>query len=119
MPIDVNWHDKSKTLIECRFYDPWFVDQLVEARKSWHRMIKSVDNQVPIVLDLRESHAVPDGALRHLTAIHRSPHPRQGRLYVLGLNPEYEKLSPFVFCWEAAGEGNVQLIDSIESVLNL
>ena len=118
MPITADWVDESKTLIQCRFQDPWTIEQLIEARRSWHRMIKSVDGQVPIVLDMSESHAVPDGALRHLAAIHRTPHPRQGPLYVLGLNPEYEKLSPFVFCCEDSDERPVQLVDSIASILN-
>lgn len=118
MPITADWVDESKTLIQCRFQDPWTIEQLIEARRSWHRMIKSVDSQVSIVLDMSESHRVPDGALRHLAAIHRTPHPRQGPLYVLGLNPEYEKLSPFVFCREDSDEKPVQLVDSIASILN-
>lgn len=117
MPITVDWTDKSKTRIVCLFQDPWSIEQLIEARKSWHRMIKSVDSLIPIVLDMSESHNVPCGALRHLTAIHRTPHPRQGHLYVMGLNAEYEKLAPFAFCSESGGEKKVRLIDSIDSLL--
>ncbi len=116
MPITVDWKDKTKTLIQCQFDDPWSVEQLIEARKSWHRMIKSVDATVPIVLDMQGSYAVPHGALRHLTAIHRTPHPRQGCVYVLGLNAEYQKISPFVFCCAACGEQHIRLVDSIESI---
>ena len=82
-------------------------------------MIKSMDSRVPIVLDLSESYTVPNGALRHLAAIHRTPHPRQGPLYVTGLNPEYKKLSPFVFCCETVGERTVHLVDClIAGILN-
>ena len=118
MPITVEWNDKSKSLIECRIQDPWSIEQLIEARKSWHRMIKTIDDLVPILLDMRETHDVPAGALRHLTAIQRTPHPRQGHLYVLGLNPNYEKLSSFVFCGEGKGERKVRLVDSIDRILD-
>lgn len=119
MPITVDWNDKSRTLIQCRLLDPWTIEQFIEARKSWHRMIKTVDSLVPIALDLSESRAVPNGALRHLAAIHRTPHPRQGPLYIVGLNPEYKKLSPFVFhCESGSGQGRVILVDSMDSIPN-
>ncbi len=118
MPITAEWNDKSKAFVKCRLRDPWSIEQLIEARKSWHRMIKTVDDLVPILLDLRDTYEVPAGALRHLTAIQRTPHPRQGHLFVLGLNPAYEILSPFVFCREEKGERQVCLVDSIDSILD-
>ena len=117
MPITVAWNDKSKSFIECRFQDPWSLEQFIEARKSWHRMIKSADHRVPILLDMRETFVVPAGALRHFAAIHRTAHPRQGNLYILGLNPSYEKLSPYIFRSEAGSETSVRLLDSAEDLV--
>lgn len=116
MPITVDWNDKSKSFITCHFSDPWSLEEFIEARKSWHRMIKSADHRVPIVLDIRETFQMPAGALRHFSAIHRTPHPRQGILYVLGLNPSYQKLAPYIFCRQGRAERTVQLVDSIESI---
>ena len=94
MPIIVDWNDKSKAFIKCRLQDPWTLEEFIEARKSWYRMIKSVDHRVPILLDLRATHEPPKGALRQFCAMQRAPHPRQGHIYLKGLNPAYEILSP-------------------------
>ncbi len=117
MPITVDWNDKSKTFIICHFSDPWSLEQFIEARKSWHRMIKSAEHRVPILLDMRETFEAPAGALRHFSAIHRTPHPRQGHLYVLGLNQPYQQLAPYIFCRQGGADCPVSLVDSIDSVV--
>lgn len=116
MPITVDWNDKSKTFITCHFSDPWSLEQFIEARKSWHRMIKSAEHRVPVVLDMRETFEAPAGALRHFSAIHRTPHPRQGHLYVLGLNQPYQQLAPYIFGCQDDADRSVRLVDSIDSV---
>ncbi|MYD09657.1 MAG: hypothetical protein F4X02_06405 [Chloroflexi bacterium] len=116
MPITVDWNDRARAFIKCEFSDPWSLDQFIEARKTWYRMIKSADHHVPIVLDMRETYEAPAGALRHFSAIHRTPHPRQGQLYVLGLNPPYRQLAPYIFRCQDGAEHSVRLVDSIECV---
>ena len=116
MPITVDWNDKSKILISCRFRDPWSLEQFIEARKSWHRMIKGADHCVPILLDMRETYEAPAGALRHFSAIHRTPHPRQGPLYVMGLTPPYQQLAPYIFCRQDGADHSVRMVDSIASI---
>ncbi len=116
MPISVDWNDKSKARIECRFQDPWSIEQFLDARKAWHRMIKSVDGQAPILLDLSNSFAVPKGALRHFLAMRRAHHPRQAGFFVLGLNPAYQKLAPFAFNADDTAGPPVRLVDSYEAV---
>lgn len=118
MPITVKWNDSSQAFIESRFQDPWTLEQFIEARKAWHRMIKSVDYLVPVLLDLRESHRAPKGALRHFSAIHRSPHPRQGHIYILGLNATYEKLSRHLFDGVVDPGKSVLLVDSTERIFS-
>ena len=112
MPITVEWNDQSQARIDCRFSDPWSIEQFIESRKSCHRMLKSADRAIPVLLDLRATHAVPAGALRHFSAMQRTAHPRQGQLIVLGLNAEYQKLAPFAF------NGQVLLVDSMEAILS-
>lgn len=116
MPITVDWNDRAKTFIECRFQDPWTLEQFIEARKSWHRMIKSSDHRVAILLDMRETFEVPAGSLRYFAAIHRTPHPRQGPLYVLGLNQTYKTLAPYIFCGQDGSDNSVRLVDSVENL---
>lgn len=118
MPITVKWNDSSKAFIESHFQDPWTLEQFIEARKAWYRMIKSVDYSVPILLDLRESHTAPKGALRQFSAIHRSPHPRQGHIYIMGMNAIYEKLSRHLLEGVADPGKSVILVDSIEQIFD-
>ncbi len=117
MPITAKWNNKSKTYIFCNVKDPWFVHELLEARKAWYRMIKSVDYRVPILLDLSESYELPTGALRHITAIHRTPHPRQGHVYVMGLTCKYERLFPHICHGVADADKSFRIIDSPESIV--
>lgn len=118
MPITAKWNDSSKVFLESRFQDPWTLEQFIEARKAWYRMIKSVDYRVPILLDLRESHTAPKGSLRQFSAIHRSPHPRQGHIYVLGLNAPLEKLSKHLFDGVVDPGKSVILVDTIERIFD-
>ena len=113
MPITVEWNDKSQALIECRFSDPWSIAQFIQTRRSCHRMLKSADRPIPILLDLRQTHSVPAGALRHFGAMQRTAHPRQGQLIVLGLNADYRKLASFAF------NGQTLVVDSLEAIPDL
>jgi len=117
MSITVKWNDKSKTFIETVFSDPYTLEEFIEARKKWHRMIKGVDYVVPILLDMRNTFDPPDGIMRQFIAIHRTPHPRQGHIYIIGMNPIYEKLSKHLFDGVVDQTKTVKLVDSIEEIV--
>lgn len=116
MAISVRWKDQDRTCIETRFYDPWTLDDFIEARKKWRRMIKSVDDRVPVLLNLRETHQPPKGVLRHFSAIHRTPHPRQGHIYIYGLNPEFEKLRIHIVEGVVDPDKAVRFVESTENL---
>ena len=116
MTITVRWKDEDKTCIETRFDDPWSPDEFLDARKTWHRMIKSVDYRVPVLMDLSDSFHPPMGVLRHFSAINRSPHSRQGHIYVLGLNPAYLKLGNHLFDGAADPDKAVRFVDSVDDI---
>ena len=113
MAITVKWNDKSKTVIETKFDDPWTIDEFLEARKKWH----SVDYTVPILLDMKNTYDPPEGVMRQFIAIHRTPHPRQGHIYVMGLNPIYERLSKHLFDGVVEASKSVQRVDSIDEIV--
>lgn len=117
MAITVKWNDKSKTLIETIFEDPFTLEEFIDSRKKWHRMIKGVDYVVPILLDMRGTFDPPDGIMRQFIAIHRTPHPRQGHIYIIGLNPVYEKLSKHLFDGVVDKTKSVKVIESIDEVI--
>lgn len=117
MAITVKWNDKSKTVIETTFEDPWTLDDFIEARKKWHRMIKGVDYCVPILLDMRKTYDPPKGLMRQFIAIHRTPHPRQGHIYILGMNPIYERLSKHLFDGVVDQSKTVKVIHSMDEIV--
>ena len=116
MAIKVQWNDKSKGFIETQFEDTWTLDGFIEARKKWHRMIKGVDYTVPIFLDMSNTYNPPEGFMRQFIAIHRTPHPRQGHIYIMGLNPEFQKLEKHLFDGVADQGKTVKLIDSVDEI---
>ncbi|MDE2859600.1 MAG: hypothetical protein OXN94_17270 [Chloroflexota bacterium] len=114
MAITVRWKDQERICIETRFDDPWTLDDFIEARKQWHRMIKSVDYRVPIFLDMSGTFQPPKGILRQFSAIHRAPHPRQSHIFVYGLNPEYMKLRDHIIEGVVDPAKSVKFVDSAE-----
>lgn len=119
MAISVKWHDKFKTIIVTHFQDPWTIEEFLEIRKKWHRMIKNVTYSVPIIMDLSESYDPPKHVLRHFLAIHRTPHPRQGHIIVVGMNPTYKKLSIHLFDGVVESEKTVKFADTLEDAVAL
>lgn len=118
MPIRVNWNGREKVYIDCHFQDPWTLEDFIEARKTWYRLIKSVDYRVPILLDFRASQETPMGALRQFSAIHRAPHPRQGHIYIMGLTATFERLSSHLFDGVVDPDKSVRLVESIDCVIS-
>ena len=116
MTISVRWKDRKRTCIETRFEDPWTLDEFIEARKSWHRMIKSTDYRVPIILDLSNTVEPPQGVLRHFAAIHRTPHPRQGHIYVFGMSAKCKLLSKHLINGVVDPDKSVHIVDTLENL---
>lgn len=116
MAITVQWNDNSKGFILTQYEGSWTLDDFIEARKKWHRMIKGVDYNVPILLDIQNTDDPPEGIMRQFIAIHRTPHPRQGHIYLLGTNPIFQKLSKHLFDGVADKGKTVKVIDSIDEI---
>ena len=118
MPITVKWNSRSKVFIETCFEDPWSLEEFIEARKAWYRMIKSVEYRVPILLDLRASREAPPGMLRHFGALNRAPHPRQGHVYILGHNSIYYKLRACFLDGAPDPDQSARFVDSIDCIIS-
>lgn len=117
MSISVRWYNKNKRHIYTQLEDPWSLEQWLEARKSWYRMIKSVSHRVAIILDLSGSYEAPTGILHHFIAIHRTAHPRQGSIIVVGFNPIYLKLGQHLFDGAVDPNQPVKRVSSLEEAL--
>ena len=119
MSIVVNWQSKNKQVIVARFEDPWTIDELLEARQKWYRMIRNVLYCVPIILDLSQTYDPPPGVLRQFIAMNRMPHPRQSWMVVFGLNPTYIKLSKHLFDGVVSPEKEIKIVNSLEDALRI
>lgn len=96
MAIAVRWDSRGKACIEVRISDPWTIEEFLSARMTCYKLIHSVDYRVPLLMDFRESMSAPPGVLRHFIAMHRTPHPRQGRIHILGRNPALDRLGKHI-----------------------
>jgi hypothetical protein len=119
MSISVKWHNQDKTELYTHFQDPWTLEEFIDIRKNWYRMIKSVDRLVPIIMDFSKTHNPPQGILRQFIAIHRTPHPRQGYLIVVGLNSVFQKLSKHLIDGTTSPEKKMYLVSSIDQALEI
>lgn len=117
LAIAVRWNGKGKAHIETRVSDPWDIDDFLSARMTWHKLIHSVDYRVPILLDFRESSSAPQGIMRHFIAIHRTPHPRQGHIHVLGRNAALERLGMRIVEGVVDPSRSVIYIDSDDDIV--
>lgn len=96
MAIAVRWDGQGKAFIEFRISDPWTVEEFLSARMTCHKLIHSVDYLVPLLMDFRVLTSAPRGMLRQFIAIHRTPHPRQGHIHILGRHPLLERLGKHI-----------------------
>lgn len=117
MSIIVKWNDKNKGFIDTQFEGSWDLEDFIEMRKKWHRMIKGVDYSVPILLDIQSTDDPPEGIMRQFIAIHRTPHPRQGHIYMMGTNPIFQKLSKHLYGGVADQSKSVKIIDSVDEII--
>lgn len=59
MPIEAYWTDDSKTLIQYNFVAEWSVEEFFTASYNTHDMVRSVDHQVDVLVDLSLSKGNP------------------------------------------------------------
>ena len=117
MAIAVSWDGQGKAWIEIRVSDPWTIDELLSARMTCYKLIHSVDYRVPLLMDFRESTGAPPGILRHFVALHRTPHPRQGHIYILGRNPALERLGKHIVEAVIDPERSMIFVDSKDEIV--
>lgn len=119
MPIVTRWYSPDKIRIYTKLEDPWTLEEFIDSRKKWYRLIKSVDYIVPILIDFSSTFDTPDGILHHFLAIHRTPHPRQGPIVVFGINPRYKKLSIHLFASSPYPMRPIKVVSSLDEALSI
>ena len=87
MPIEVCWGDETHTYIDYRLTDPWDWDHYQVACQDWQSLADEADGKLCTILDFTETAYLPRGALAHLQKTAVNPHPMNGVLIMVGVNP--------------------------------
>lgn len=89
MGITILWDNEEKTIIRYVYEGRWVWDDLHHARVQVHEMLNTVNHPVGIIVDVRESTLVPNGALsqgRQFATTSPTTHPNEGRTIIVGAN---------------------------------
>ena len=78
MPIRVYWEDTDQTIVRYDFEGKWMWDELYTAYYEAIAMETSVSYRVDIILDMRNSGAIPTNALLHMKNFSEKQPPNVG-----------------------------------------
>jgi hypothetical protein len=78
MPITVEWDNPEKTVIRMSMIGTWTWDEAYTRASEGYALLESVDYEVGIIIDMTQSHHVPDRAISNAQAMIRRRHPRTG-----------------------------------------
>lgn len=86
MGIKVIWDNDEKTIIRYCYDSQWTLSDFNEAYTESRALLNTVDHKVHFIIDIRDSHILPNGALSRGRTITNSPHPNEGRTAIVGAN---------------------------------
>jgi hypothetical protein len=78
MPITVEWDNPEKTVVRMAMMGVWSWDEAYEKADEGYAMLQSVDYEVGIIIDMTQSHHIPDHAISNAQAMIKRRHPRTG-----------------------------------------
>jgi hypothetical protein len=85
MPITTDWDNPEKTIIRYHYGGKWNLTEFYAAFETAHKMIDTVNHQVHLIIDVRNSNILPNGVLSQgRTAANRAKHPNQGIIVIVG-----------------------------------
>jgi hypothetical protein len=88
MSVAVVWDDDEKSIIRFIFEGSWTLDELYTAFDEQSQMLDSVDHKVDVIVDFRESNAVPEHLIGNFSRIFQSSgssHPNTGMTVLVGV----------------------------------
>lgn len=78
MPIIIEWDNPEKTIVRMTMMGIWTWDDAYHGADKGYAMLESVDYEVGIIIDLTQSHHIPDHAITNAQAMIKRRHPRTG-----------------------------------------
>src|SRR5690606_11312509 len=87
MPVSARWTDESQTIMLWEFEGKWTWDDYYLIRNETNAQISALDYDVDLIIDMRNSTALPQGVFTHgRNAFSASPK-NIGQTVFVGLNP--------------------------------
>lgn len=86
MAIKVAWGDDSKTLLVNVYEGRWTLDDFYLAVRQTNALLDSVDHNVNVILDVKNSGLFPKGMMSAVRMLQQKPHVNLGVMVLLGCN---------------------------------
>jgi len=87
MPIHFDWDNDDQTVLRFVATAPWNWNDFHKNMRRATFWLDTVDHPVEIIIDLRQSDALPAGALGHIRSLGNRSHPNlRSRLVIIGLD---------------------------------
>ena len=84
MPVNIEWDNEAKTIIRMELVGNWTWDEAYRGAQQGYAMLETVDHEVGVLMDLRNSKAIPSNAITHARIMIKQRHPRTGLTVFVG-----------------------------------
>jgi hypothetical protein len=66
MAITIEWVDEEKTIIKWMYQGQWTWDELAAALRTQNERLGNINEDIPVIVDMRESYLLPQNVLGNL-----------------------------------------------------
>ncbi len=78
--IEINWDNDDKTVMRYTYQGQWTWQEFYGVMEQSHQMMDTVDHPVDILVDMRASAQIPQGAVTQFRRIANVRHPNTGTI---------------------------------------
>lgn len=87
MPVDFAWDDDDQTIVRVVPVMPWNWNDFHKAMRRASFLLDTVQHEVDLIIDLRQSVKLPAGAFGHIRSLGAAIHPNNpDRAVIIGLD---------------------------------
>lgn len=93
MPVFVDWHDETQTIIHIEIQNPFNWDDVYRAIDAEFKMLDTVHHRVGILFDGRNTRSLPPGMLPNVQSMLKMVHPNESIKVFVGSGVVYKLFS--------------------------
>lgn len=83
--ITVDWDNPDRTIILCRFEDPWTWNEYYAMSRQMAAMFDNIDHVADTIIDMTRGHAMPSGVLSHMGRAVKLHTAKKGIIILVGV----------------------------------